>query len=212
MSGFGTDEEEKIRMALAALPQTGQDNLQGLKFSRINGVDATDPDTGGDYDPDTHTITLYDPAFQTSLSRVGDSTAGISTMDVRAVVHEIGHVMDLYKFNDVYNQAAQMSSVSAGKKLLKAARSPSGHRWSQEKVPGEKEKKWMQVQITAKDAKTHDFRQAVKADGGKEVTNYAATDWMESYAESYSLFVTDPERLKALRPKVYEYFKIKFPN
>jgi hypothetical protein len=53
----------------------------------------------------------------------------------------------------------------------------------------------------------HDaFNEAVVADGGTPVSGYAANSSLESYAECFSLFMADPDVLKALRPHVHTYF------
>jgi hypothetical protein len=54
-------------------------------------------------------------------------------------------------------------------------------------------------------AQSAEFKKAVKDDGGKAVTSYAKTNLDEHFAEAYSMFVTEPETLKALRPHVYAY-------
>ena len=50
------------------------------------------------------------------------------------------------------------------------------------------------------------WKAAVTADGGKAITGYGATDAEEGYAEAYSMFLTEPETMKVLRPKMYEFF------
>jgi hypothetical protein len=51
------------------------------------------------------------------------------------------------------------------------------------------------------------FDAYVKANGLKSPTDYGTTGMAEFYAESYSLYKTDPEYLKANNPKVFEYFE-----
>jgi hypothetical protein len=62
---------------------------------------------------------------------------------------------------------------------------------------------------------TGSFRAAVRLDGGlgKGVSTYAATttDYDEYYAEAFAMYQSQPATLKALRPNVYEYFKIQYP-
>lgn len=50
------------------------------------------------------------------------------------------------------------------------------------------------------------FDTAVTDDGGTPVSGYAANSTLESYAECFSLFIADPDLLKALRPHVHRYF------
>ena len=50
------------------------------------------------------------------------------------------------------------------------------------------------------------FQEAAKADSKLAITEYGKTDAEESYAEAYSLFITEPDTLKLMRPKTYEWF------
>jgi len=62
---------------------------------------------------------------------------------------------------------------------------------------------------------TGSFRAAVRLDGGlgRGVSTYEATttDYDEYYAEAFAMYQSQPATLKALRPNVYEYFKIQYP-
>lgn len=55
-------------------------------------------------------------------------------------------------------------------------------------------------------ASSRAFQDAVKADGGKAITGYAKTNWEEHYSELFALFTTEPETMRVLRPKVFEFF------
>jgi hypothetical protein len=61
-------------------------------------------------------------------------------------------------------------------------------------------------------AKGNAFREAAVKDGGKAVSAYGDTDWQEAYAEAYSLYLTSPETLKALRPNVYDHLDKNLPK
>jgi hypothetical protein len=50
------------------------------------------------------------------------------------------------------------------------------------------------------------WKAAVRADGGKAITDYGTKDPEEAYADAYSMFVTEPETMKVLRPKQFEFF------
>ncbi len=50
------------------------------------------------------------------------------------------------------------------------------------------------------------WKKAVAADGGKPITDYGAKDAEENYADAYSMFVSEPETMRVLRPKLYEFF------
>jgi hypothetical protein len=49
------------------------------------------------------------------------------------------------------------------------------------------------------------FQDAAKADG-KPITTYGAKSIEEQYAESYSMFISEPETMRVLRPKLFEFF------
>jgi hypothetical protein len=53
---------------------------------------------------------------------------------------------------------------------------------------------------------TASFQAAAKADSALAVTKYGQTDAAESYAEAYSMFIAEPDTLKVLRPKTYDWF------
>ena len=55
-------------------------------------------------------------------------------------------------------------------------------------------------------ASSQAFKDALRADGGKALTDYGATNAEEHYAEAYSMFISEPETLKVLRPAVFAYF------
>ena len=61
----------------------------------------------------------------------------------------------------------------------------------------------------ASGSKGKGYRAAAKKDG-IAVSSYGATDWQESYAEAYGLFISSPETLKALRPATHAYLETSF--
>lgn len=50
------------------------------------------------------------------------------------------------------------------------------------------------------------WKAAVQADGGRAITDYGAKDAEEAYADAYSMFVTEPETMKVLRPRQFAFF------
>ena len=54
-----------------------------------------------------------------------------------------------------------------------------------------------------------EFRQAAQQDGGKRITEYSNKEWQEYYAESFSLYISDPGTLERLRPNVFAFFNKK---
>ncbi len=56
------------------------------------------------------------------------------------------------------------------------------------------------------DAAQTEFTKASLADGSTRITDYAGESWKENFAENFAFFMTDPARMKLLRPKTYKYF------
>jgi hypothetical protein len=213
--------------------------VDGLTFDRAT-AHPTDPRAGGDYNPDTHTITMYDQPFSASLTRFGTPGAGsVSTEAVRSVVHEIGHAIDLRPLRQAWNTLEQAQNafravfrqhenppgsgnysfpsnlqmqfntlqqqITQAEQALTQARSASGHRWQLQSGT------WEIVQ-GGTGAGSSAFRQAAQQDGGVRVTDYSNTEWQEYFAESYSLYITNPTVLRQLRPRVYAYFVATYPR
>jgi hypothetical protein len=57
------------------------------------------------------------------------------------------------------------------------------------------------------DTSSAGFKAAAKADSALAITKYGQTNMVESYAEAYSMFIAEPDTLKALRPKTFEWFE-----
>ena len=59
---------------------------------------------------------------------------------------------------------------------------------------------------TPSDASSKAFKDALKADGGKAITDYAGKDARSTTQSCSPMFVAEPETLRVLRPKVYAFF------
>ena len=59
---------------------------------------------------------------------------------------------------------------------------------------------------------SNEFRLAAQQDGGIRITHYSDKEWGEYFAEYYSLYVTDPDAMRRLRPHVFAIFKRRFPG
>ena len=232
-------ELDALRAALAQVPDAHLAVVSGLTFRRA-AVSPTDPKAGGDYSPKTHTVTMYDKAFTASQNRYPGAGAVASDEATRAIVHEIGHAIDLTamrkagvekdkadaavgdlpkRFPDpknaegyAWDNPEQKKEIDAVLKAQKdadagvlSARSRSGSR-TIKKPDGT-----FEDQIGTA-AKGNAFREAAVKDGGKAVSAYGDTDWQEAYAEAYSLYVTSPDTLKALRPNVFAYLDKNLPK
>jgi len=238
-SGWSDEEFEALLEAIAQIPDGMLTPVDGLTFERAT-AHPTDPRAGGDYNPDTHSITMYDQPFSASLARFGTPGAGgVSTDAVRSVVHEIGHAVDLRPLRQAWNTLEQAQNafravfrqhenppgsgnysfpsnmqmqfntlqqqITQAEQALTQARSASGHRWQLQSGT------WEIVQ-GGTGAGSNAFRQAAQQDGGVRVTDYSNTEWQEYFAESYSLYITNPTVLRQLRPRVYAYFVATYPR
>jgi hypothetical protein len=155
----------------------------------------------GRYDPDTHTLWLHNNAFE------GDRDTAVE--DIR---HELGHVADYAPVT-----AAKAAYEASGKTAEDEATRKAARR-----LTGSDDATDTPTDIT-------EFRTAAKKDGvapetGKRQTvagtaatlkgsptSYGDTDWKELFADSFAMFVRDPDLLKAIRPNIFEYFAKKYP-
>lgn len=233
-------ELDALRAALSQIPDAHLAVVDGLAFRRAS-ASKTDPKASGDYDWKTHTVTMYDSAFASSQARVKGSGTTASDMATRAIVHEIGHAVDLAAIRRAALDQKQADAAVAAlstkypdpkdptafsyplggpeekevKAVLKAqkdaeakvlaARSLSGTRTVRKPRSADFE------DVIGTDVKGVKFREAAAKDG-KAVTAYGEQDFQEAFAEAYSLYITSPETLKALRPSVFEYLDKNLPK
>jgi hypothetical protein len=56
---------------------------------------------------------------------------------------------------------------------------------------------------------TKEYKKAAKLDGGlaAAITNYGSTKWDEHFSESFAMFTSEPDTLKALRPHTHAHFE-----
>lgn len=200
-SGWKDAEFENLLLAVAQISDSLLTPVDGITFRR-DAADANDPSAGGDYDPDTHEITLYDRAFGSALTRFGMPGSGVSSDTVRSVIHEIGHAIDLLPLR----QAWDAYQAGGGEQDLLAARSASGQRYIKPKTGP-----FTTEEGTTK-ADSIDFRKAALKDSSTRLTQYSNTEWQEYFAESFSIYIADPTLLKRLRPNVYAYFETNYPK
>jgi Domain of unknown function (DUF4157) len=232
-------ELDALRAALDLIPDAQLALVSGLKFAR-DTAKKTDPTAAGDYDPKTHTVTMFDRAFEASEVRFKGAGTVTASPATRAIAHEIGHAIDLValrkagadkdkadaavaqlpkRFPDPkdkegwhWENPEQKKEIDAvlkaqkdAEKGLVDARSRSGTR-TIKKPDG------TFTEEIGKAAKGNAFREAAVKDGGKAVSKYGETDWQEAYAEAYSLYVTSPDTLRAVRPNVFAHFDSRLPK
>ena len=218
-SGSWNDADFTIlREALALLPDAARTGAAGLTFRRTSSPVNSE---AGRYVATTETIELNNLAFPaTSNLRVGERSPA-----VRTVLHEIGHALDLRAL-EVAWRAFNAAGQSAGaRRTFLAARSRSGSRYG---AAGDGD---YEQQQSAADAGP-EFRQAVARDGVRRdtsgsrtssdagdvatlsggITRYSETDYQELFAEAFSLYITEPETLRLLRPATFAYFRATYPR
>jgi hypothetical protein len=233
-------ELDAFRAALAQAPNAQLALVSGLTFAR-DAAKTGDPDASGDYDPKTHTITMFDRAFSATEARVTRAGGVASSSATRAIVHEIGHAIDLAPLRKAGEEKDKAdAAVAALSSKYPDPDDPTAYKYPTG-GPEEKDvKAVLQAQkdketglLTARSrsgtktikkpdgtfdeeigtaAKGNAFREAAVKDAGKAVTKYGEQDWQEAYAEAYSLFITSPETLKALRPNVYAHLDSTLPK
>jgi hypothetical protein len=191
MSGYREGQRDALLEAVSLVPDTALDMVRDLRFAR-------DGDRAGDeagvYDPGKHTVTMFDRAFTSTLRAYDSPGAGFASEAVREILHEIGHAVDLAAVRKAIAAYNRNSSAAGAQAALDAAVSESGTR--------------AQGARGATPPPTA-FLRAVKLDG-KAITKYGETASVESYAEAFSLWLSDPVTLKALRPNVAAYFETRF--
>ncbi len=230
---------DALRAALDQIPNAQLAVVSGLSFRRATSL-AKDPKAAGNYDPKTHTITLFDVAFTASQARYSGPGTVASDTPTRAIVHEIGHAIDLAALRTAgISKDKADAAVGALSAKYPDPKDPTGYQY---KRGGSEEKDVSAVLKAQRDAETalgsarsrsgtrsvkqadnsfedrigtiakgNRFREAATKDAPKAVTAYGETDWQEAYAEAYSLYITSPQTLKALRPNVYAYLAANLP-
>jgi hypothetical protein len=226
-------ELDALRAAIDQAPDSHLAVVSGIRFRR-DTADKKDPLVAGHYDSKTHAITMYDWAFSRSQVRSKASGATASSEATRAILHELGHAIDLAPLRtaDIAKTKAD-AAVALLPQQYPDPKDPKGYQWT-----NEAEKKAIKAILGAQtaaeagllaaramsgtrtvrqptgdfkdvigtDVKGTKFREAAAKDGGKAVTAYGDTDFQEAFSEAYSLYITSPDTIKALRPHVYDYF------
>jgi hypothetical protein len=204
-NGWSDSQYQDLLAAIAEISDARLSPINGITFER-DRVNAEDPNVGGNYNPETHTITMFDRALEGSMARYGVPGAEFTNEAVRQIRHEIGHALDHLPLRSAWSQFEKAGQTASAKKTLLGARSRSGLRYVQnregilEDVEGDKQ------------AGKNDFRLAAEKDGKTRITKYSEQEWQEYFAESFSFYITDPATLKRLRPNVYTYFAQNYPS
>jgi len=234
----GTDLDA-LRAAIAQVPDAQLSIVDGLSFKR-GAAHPTDPNEAGHYDQKTHSITMYDLAFKGSQTKVKGAGPVKSDDATRAIVHELGHAIDLAPLRkaNVEREKAD-AAVAQLPSRFPDPNDPKGWHWDNPedkkqidavlKAQKDAEGKLTSARSqsgtkTVKDATSGDFTDVIgttadankfreaQAKDGKAVSKYGEQDFQEAFAEAYSLYITSPQTLKELRPNVYDYLDRTLPK
>lgn len=217
--GWKEDDWEQVREVMNGLPEPVLKELAGIELRRLpvkvcaaGEVQAgtCDPKRAAETDAIGKTITFFDGAFVKSSTRYG-----VSPELQQFFIHEIGHLADYAPLG-----AAWKGSRSGTRNLprLRAARSRSGSAWVRHERKG---RDLFQYTEIGGEATAGTFREAAVQDGlslqgdkivSGGVTPYGDTSWRELFAESFALYYTDPDLLRAIRPKVYAFLEKTYPK
>lgn len=223
---FTASEKEQVYSAVALLPDNVLSRIKGVKFYRSKSTPTTKE--AGEYDPNTHSIILYDNVFEKNDTIFGNLKDGFHTAAQQLTLHEIGHAVD----------EAQMFKLSEKYRKLSSAYNAIADKWNKkqiddatfQKAKAKMEKaeadylalttptgQAMEVQGNMIDVSSStyqtDYTKAVNADGPKGytmITDYAHNHekpFVENFAESFALFYVDQDRYKKLRPNQGAYFQ-----
>lgn len=221
----GTWQPADQNAVLEGLSQVPQGVLaQGLTFRR-GTVHPTEPAEAGEFDTANNRITLFNIAFASSATQFG-----LSTVLTQTIAHEIGHAADLPTLDQALAAFNASQQTAANRRTLLAARSRSGSRWQADPA----DPTMLESAENPTDMAPA-FRHAAQRDGMAVLpptpaggtapttaagtpatlsgapTSYGNTNWGEAFAESFSLFIADPDALRLTRPHIYDYMVVQFP-
>lgn len=225
-----------LRGAVAQIPAAHLAKVSGLAFV-VGTVNASNPNERGKYDRLSHTITMDASAFGADQGRFTEGAAA-STDAVRAIVHEIGHALDVvairgaelgvakaeegikdlirrypdgkggYTYSGL--EGDELADVRAKEKA--AADAEPGLLTARSMTGGSVVKsKGNFTDAPATKLTQSAFGQAVAKDGSA-VTDYGGSAPGEAFAEAYSLYITSPSVLKSLRPATSDFLEKNLPK
>jgi len=202
--------------------------IDGAGFRRA-GTDPHDAAVGGRYDHQAHTVTIYDPGMRQTTARFGDAGGAVGPR-LRTILHELGHAIDEAPLRTAWT-ARETARLAVENRFAQYRQPDGGYSF-----PGNLQGEFDRMSAAATRADTaytgahslsgHDFEhgdthssatataftRAVAADGSVTPTAYAESTrgedhhLRETYAEAFSMFITEPQTLRSLRPNIYAYF------
>lgn len=96
--------------------------------------------------------------------------------------------------------------VKAAEDAKNKTRSASGYRWKAGAGNMDDMVEFEEKKRGKLPPESNEFRLAAGKDGNVRITEYSNKEWQEYFAESFSLYIADPDTLQRLRPNVYAYF------
>ncbi|HEY2993290.1 MAG TPA: hypothetical protein VGM22_10775 [Methylomirabilota bacterium] len=91
--GWSDGERALLHTALSRLPNAARPAIADVKFVRTSATPRP-ANAAGQYNPRSHTILLYDSAFERSWTRFGSAAGRITDTAFMSIVHEVGHALD----------------------------------------------------------------------------------------------------------------------
>ena len=202
--------------------------IDGASFRRA-GTDPHDASVGGRYDHQAHTVTIYDPGMRQTTARFGDGGGAVGPR-LRTILHELGHAIDeaplhsAWTARETARQAFEIRVLAVPTAAAATTRSPATCSRAST-APWRRHSRRHRLHAahslsghdfehgdTHSSATATDFTRAVAADGGVTLTAYAESTrgedhhLRETYAEAFSMFITEPQTLRSLRPNIHAYF------
>jgi len=225
-TGFGGDAQKKLLFAaLARVPDSILNRIKGVKFE-LSPAATGDRDEAGHYDPNTHTITL----FQDSLKKFMNSTdASGSDFFTHALTHEVGHALDFESFTQArvkrdtlvrQLQEARTEAKRTVKDITDANAQAAKERRDKEEITRLENAltqarsdfdRVLAAQNVQRGGGYSQSREFATASGRQAISVHATKGGnVENFAELFSLFILDPDLLKSLRPDAHKYFSDRF--
>lgn len=181
-----------LALAWAKVPAAERALLKGVTFHRVRGKRGSE---GGKYiaNENGHRIEIYDRAADARGRNFAGSATAPMPRSALTVFHEVGHGISSHP---------KLEAVRRYNRTVKSAN--SGPRRAEAK---------QRLKALGAAVKALEKRNPVLAAFSKvlgksgAVTLYGQTSAEESFAEAFALYRGDPEALKRLRPKVFDWFQ-----
>ncbi|MEM9980923.1 MAG: hypothetical protein AAF734_00410 [Bacteroidota bacterium] len=192
---FSKEEKEVILTAVEKLPPSALLQIKGVTFRKEPyHLDATTNALGEDvlasYNYAGHNIYICSDITRESDNIFGDKEkSGFSNSAETDIVHELGHAVDYAPLKNASSSELRREEVKAHSGRFKRVRS-----------------------LPAKDYETESKFDKLVAEELPHLSPYSRDSDQEAFAEVFTLYVTAPETLYLLSPKLYKYMEDHFPK